>query len=51
MELVSRHNHESRVFSVGIGHGASTALVKGIAEAGKGRWEMIVQQDMLQTKV
>ncbi|XP_037799719.1 von Willebrand factor A domain-containing protein 5A-like isoform X7 [Penaeus monodon] len=50
-ELVSRHAHESRVFAVGIGHGASTSLIRGVARAGKGRSEMVFQQDKIQHKV
>ncbi|XP_047486430.1 von Willebrand factor A domain-containing protein 5A-like [Penaeus chinensis] len=50
-DLVSRHAHESRVFAVGIGHGASTSLIRGVARAGKGRSEMVFQQDKIQHKV
>ncbi|KAK7065457.1 von Willebrand factor A domain-containing protein 5A, partial [Halocaridina rubra] len=51
MQLVSRYSHETRVFAVGIGHGASTALISGLARAGHGRSEMVYQQDKLQLKV
>ncbi|KAK7076687.1 von Willebrand factor A domain-containing protein 5A, partial [Halocaridina rubra] len=50
-QLVSRNAHETRVFAVGIGHGASTALIKGLARAGKGKSDMVYQQDKLQFKV
>lgn len=40
-----------RVFSFGIGTGASTALVKGIARAGKGIAEFIIGKERLQAKV
>ena len=48
---MERNSEECRMFSVGIGDGASTSLVKGIAHKGRGRWEMVTQKDKLQTKV
>ncbi|KAK3880609.1 hypothetical protein Pcinc_014927 [Petrolisthes cinctipes] len=50
-ELVARNSYDTRVFSVGIGHGASTSLIHGVARAGRGRYEMVVDQDKLQHKV
>lgn len=50
-QLVHRHAHETRLFSVGVGHGASTALVHGTARAGRGRSEMVVEESYLQEKV
>ncbi|KAK4314495.1 hypothetical protein Pmani_014200 [Petrolisthes manimaculis] len=50
-ELVARNSYDTRVFSVGIGQGASTSLIHGVARAGRGRYEMVVDQDKLQHKV
>ncbi|XP_050716857.1 von Willebrand factor A domain-containing protein 5A-like isoform X2 [Eriocheir sinensis] len=50
-QLVRRHAYETRLFSVGVGHGASTALVRGTARAGRGRSEMVVEESHLQQKV
>ncbi|XP_053391795.1 von Willebrand factor A domain-containing protein 5A-like [Mercenaria mercenaria] len=41
----------TRVFSLGIGHGMSTALVKGIANNGGGKAEFTVGGDRVQSKV
>ncbi|RXG62402.1 von Willebrand factor A domain-containing protein 5A, partial [Armadillidium vulgare] len=50
-DLIQRHADETRVFAVGIGDGASTALVEGMATAGKGRHEMVAHEDQLQIRV
>uniref|UniRef100_A0A8D0H2N9 VWFA domain-containing protein n=1 Tax=Sphenodon punctatus TaxID=8508 RepID=A0A8D0H2N9_SPHPU len=47
-----QHNGGShRCFAFGIGEGASTALIKGIARAGRGSAEFITGQDRIQAKV
>ena len=40
-----------RMFSIGIGQGASTSLVTGIARAGNGKAEFVYGTDRLQAKV
>ncbi|XP_039355485.1 von Willebrand factor A domain-containing protein 5A-like isoform X1 [Mauremys reevesii] len=47
---VQRHQRSHRCFSFGIGEGASTALVKGIARAAGGSAEFITGQDRMQPK-
>lgn len=43
--------HKSRVFTFGIGSGASTALVNGLAKAGNGTAEFIKEGERMQPKV
>uniref|UniRef100_A0A8C8SYA4 von Willebrand factor A domain-containing protein 5A n=1 Tax=Pelusios castaneus TaxID=367368 RepID=A0A8C8SYA4_9SAUR len=47
---VQRHRGSHRCFSFGIGDGASTALIKGIARAAGGSAEFITGQDRMQLK-
>ncbi|XP_046842403.1 von Willebrand factor A domain-containing protein 5A-like isoform X3 [Xenia sp. Carnegie-2017] len=51
IQLVEKNSNNSRCFSFGIGSGASTTLVKGIAQAGKGAAEFIVSGERMQPKV
>uniref|UniRef100_A0A8C3SYN7 von Willebrand factor A domain containing 5A n=1 Tax=Chelydra serpentina TaxID=8475 RepID=A0A8C3SYN7_CHESE len=48
---VQHHRGTHRCFSFGIGDGASTALIKGIARAAGGSAEFITGQDRMQPKV
>ncbi|XP_028392748.1 von Willebrand factor A domain-containing protein 5A-like isoform X1 [Dendronephthya gigantea] len=51
IKLVAKNSTNSRCFSFGIGSGASSTLVKGIAEAGKGAAEFITSGERMQAKV
>ncbi|XP_060569595.1 von Willebrand factor A domain-containing protein 5A-like isoform X2 [Ruditapes philippinarum] len=44
-------NTSTRVFTLGIGHGVSTALIDGIARNGGGKSEFISGEDRIQPKV
>uniref|UniRef100_A0ABM5GSF8 von Willebrand factor A domain-containing protein 5A-like isoform X1 n=1 Tax=Pogona vitticeps TaxID=103695 RepID=A0ABM5GSF8_9SAUR len=47
---VRRHSSSHRCFSFGIGEGASTALVKGMAQAAGGSAEFITDKERMQAK-
>ncbi|XP_069496721.1 von Willebrand factor A domain-containing protein 5A-like [Ambystoma mexicanum] len=49
--LVQRNNSQHRCFAFGIGEGASTALIKGIARAAYGTCEFITGKERMQPKV
>jgi hypothetical protein len=51
LNLIKVNSDHTRVFTFGIGDGASTSLVKGAARVGRGRAEMVIGKDRLQAKV
>ncbi|KAL3888728.1 hypothetical protein ACJMK2_001091 [Sinanodonta woodiana] len=50
IKLAASHSQHTRVFTVGIGQGASTALVRGLAKAGNGKEIFVTGSDRLQPK-
>lgn len=48
--LVADHSCWAKVFTIGVGQGASSALVKGLAVSGKGEYEMILSNAKLVDK-
>ncbi|XP_073720719.1 von Willebrand factor A domain-containing protein 5A isoform X6 [Misgurnus anguillicaudatus] len=51
LDLVKLHAHSHRCFSFGIGEGASTALITGMAKEGSGHAQFITGTDRMQPKV
>ncbi|XP_048013487.1 von Willebrand factor A domain-containing protein 5A-like [Megalobrama amblycephala] len=51
LDLVKHHAHSHRCFSFGIGEGASTALITGMAREGSGHAQFITGTDRMQAKV
>ncbi|XP_077466652.1 von Willebrand factor A domain-containing protein 5A-like isoform X2 [Stigmatopora argus] len=49
--LVKKHSNSHRCFSFGIGDGASTALINGLAREGGGHAQFIAGTDRMQPKV
>ncbi|XP_036441687.1 von Willebrand factor A domain-containing protein 5A-like [Colossoma macropomum] len=51
LDLVRTHSRSHRCFTFGIGQGASTALITGMAKEGRGFAQFITSNDRLQLKV
>ncbi|KAG9328803.1 hypothetical protein JZ751_010625, partial [Albula glossodonta] len=51
LDLVKKNVHTHRCFSFGIGEGASSALIKGMAKEGSGHAQFITGPDRMQPKV
>lgn len=51
LDLVRAHSSSHRCFSFGIGEGASTALITGMAKEGSGHAQFITGSDRMQPKV
>ncbi|CAJ1071990.1 Hypothetical predicted protein [Xyrichtys novacula] len=51
IDLVKRNSHAHRCFSFGIGEGASSALINGLAKEGGGHAQFILGSDRMQPKV
>uniref|UniRef100_A0A803KI64 MBT domain-containing protein 1 n=1 Tax=Xenopus tropicalis TaxID=8364 RepID=A0A803KI64_XENTR len=51
IDEVRRNAHNHRCFTFGIGDGASTALIKGLARAASGTFEFITGKERMQPKV
>ncbi|XP_075695941.1 von Willebrand factor A domain-containing protein 5A-like isoform X2 [Rhinoderma darwinii] len=50
IDEVQKNSNNHRCFTFGIGEGASTSLIKGMARAGNGTFEFITGKDRMQTK-
>eukprot|EP00058_Branchiostoma_floridae_P015673 XP_002601161.1 hypothetical protein BRAFLDRAFT_214487 [Branchiostoma floridae] len=51
IDLVRANSSHTRCWAVGIGEGASRVLIRGIAEAGRGRAEFVTEVDRMQAKL
>ena len=51
INLVRSWRNRVRVFSIGIGYGASTQLIRGVAQAGGGRAVFVSENERMQTKI
>eukprot|EP01137_Pigoraptor_chileana_P008384 Opistho-2@55134 len=49
--LVTKHSDTTRVFALGIGHSVSRHLVEGLARAGKGTAQFVVDGKSMEAKV